>query len=159
MGIVVPLRAEVLRAVEVLRGGNNRPMPAASGAFRRERRRLAAFNAPLECLEGDALAAHFHAWRGNAGKRYVCSVFPATTSGELGGLPEFDAAVVLAVGFTAHGRRTRINVFELSWREGRFTGDLKYVSAALQAGVNEWHIHLLAESAGARQTMIDDLKG
>jgi hypothetical protein len=112
---------------------------------------------PLDCLAGGALAARFHAWRGLSGRRYVCSVFPARRGASLGGLPEFDDAVVIAVDAKRSSERRRIAVFELRWRRGRFCGDLDRVKAALEAGVREWHVHLLAESAQARRAAIADL--
>ncbi|MEJ0095295.1 MAG: hypothetical protein WDN46_18390 [Methylocella sp.] len=154
MGVIVPLHA-----VEVLRSRNYRPTVVKAAEFKTGRLRSRAVDAPLDCLMGRALAAHFHAWRGASGKRYVCSVFPVTSNDWLGGLPQFDAAVALAVGVDGEGQRTRVNTVELSWSEGQFTGDLTCVRAALRAGACEWHIHLLAENPRARQAMIDDLEG
>jgi hypothetical protein len=121
-------------------------------------RRSLAVSAPLDCLAGRALASRFHAWRGSSGSRYVCSVFPVRGDAELGGLPEFDAAVALAVSIGRDGERSRVAVFELCWRNGRFVGDVNCVKGALAAGVCEWHIHLLAETGRARRAMINDLE-
>jgi hypothetical protein len=122
-------------------------------------RRRSGANAPLVCLAGGALASRFHAWRGESGRRYVCSVFPARSEAVLGGMPEFDAAVAIAVRIDAAGRRSRLAVFELSWRNGRFQGDVERLEKTLAAGICEWHIHLLAESQQARRLAIADLTG
>lgn len=153
MGIIVPLHAVAGRRAP-------HPEPGIADAERLNtprRRSAAAADAPLDCLAGGPLASRFHAWRGLSGRRYVCSVFPALSNVWLGGLPEFDDAVALAVKLDAWGERRQIAVFELYWRHGRFRGDLDCVSAALGAGVCEWHLHLLAESPEARQAAIADL--
>jgi hypothetical protein len=153
MGIVVPLYAFASPRV-----GDICPTPEGAATLKTGSNWFAGFNAPLDCLAGRSLAARFHAWRGNSGTRYVCSVFPVESDDRLGGLPEFDDAVVLAVGLIAPGQPRRIDVFEVSWWRGQFAGDLRAVSTALQAGAREWHVHLLAESADARRAMINDLK-
>lgn len=129
------------------------PWPTFTGSRRHSR----AANGPLDCLAGAALASRFHAWRGGSGRRYVCSVFPVQSDAELRGLPEFDAAVALAVALDGDGQRSRVAVFQVYWSDGQFEGDAKFVNEALAAGTCEWHIHLLAETEPARQAMIDDL--
>jgi hypothetical protein len=114
-------------------------------------------DAPLDCLAGAALGARFHSWRGASGRRYICSVFPVCAGAELGGLPEFDEAVALAVSRDGEGRRRRIAVLDLCWRDGRFAGDLRAAGDAVSAGASEWHIHLLAGDACARRAAIADL--
>ncbi|WOJ89329.1 hypothetical protein RZS28_16250 [Methylocapsa polymorpha] len=152
MGILVQLRD--IAAPHARHAG---PGFADAERFGGRGRRSANANAPLDCLAGGALASRFHAWRGLSGRRYVCSVFPAQRNAWLGGLPEFDAAVAIAVKSDAHGELCRIMVFEPCWRDGQFRGDPDCVSAALSAGVCEWHVHLLAESPEARRVAIDDL--
>lgn len=153
MGIVVQLQI-----------AGDRHAPHARPTFQDAERlappqdRSAAANAPLDCLAGGALASRFRAWRGLSGRRYVCSVFPASCEGPLGGLPEFNAAVAIAVAADACGRRSRVSVFELCWRDGRFEGDPKCIRDALEAGASEWHVHLLAASPQARRAAINDLK-
>ncbi len=112
---------------------------------------------PLNCLAGGPLASQFHSWRGASGKRYVCSVFPVLDGAELGGMPEFDGAVALAVSRDACGRRQKIAVLDLSWRDGRFTGDLACAGNALRSGACEWHVHLLAADSAARRAAINDI--
>ena len=124
----------------------------APGGARAPQRR----DAPLDCLAGAALGAHFHSWRGASGRRYTCSVFPVRAGAEMGGLPEFDEAIAIAVSRDGEGRRRRIAVLDLCWRDGQFAGDVHAVGEALGAGASEWHIHLLTGDAGARQTAIAD---
>ncbi len=125
---------------------------APGGAHAPQRR-----DAPLDCLAGAALGSRFHSWRGASGRRYICSLFPVRAGAELGGLPEFDEAIALAVSRDGEGRRRRIAVLDLSWRDGRFAGDLRAAGDAVSAGASEWHIHLLAGDACARQAAIADL--
>lgn len=134
------------------------PISENVARFTSSQRRSVAVSAPLDCLAGGALASRFHAWRGGSGRRYICSVFPVHSHAWLGGLPEFDAAVALAVTVDSAGQRSRVAVFEPCWRNGRFEEAAEWVTEALAAGVCEWHIHLLAETKPARQAMIDDLK-
>ncbi|MGA2636221.1 hypothetical protein [Methylocella sp.] len=127
------------------------PPPRAAPAGARDR------EAPLGCLAGAALAPRFHSWRGASGRRYICSVFPVREDAELGGLPEFDDAIALAVSRDGRGRRRRVAVLDLSWRDGRFAGDIQAAGEALGAGACEWHIHLLAEDGEARRAAIADI--
>ena len=123
--------------------------PAPEGARSRE--------APLGCLAGAPLAARFHSWRGASGRRYICSVFPVRDDAELGGLPDFEGAIALAVSRDGQGRRRRLAVLDLCWRDGQFAGDLRAAGDALGAGASEWHIHLLAEDGDARSAAIADI--
>lgn len=125
------------------------PRPAPVGARNRE--------APLGCLAGAPLATRFHSWRGASGRRYICSVFPVRDDAELGGLPEFDGAVALAVSRDDRGRRRKVAVLDLFWRDGQFGGDVRAAGEALDAGACEWHVHLLAEDGEARRAAIVDI--
>ncbi len=142
MGAVVPLRRMGFAPEATSKPFNDRgSLPAAVA------------DAPLLCLSGGALAASFHSWFGRSGKRYICSIFPAR--GPNAGLPEFDAVVAIAVKTGRFGRRTRLGVFELNCRDGWFSAET--LAAALIPGVDEWHIHFLAERVEARQAAILDL--
>jgi len=152
MGILVQLRD-----IAAPHARHDGPGFADAERFESLRLRSAAANAPLDCLAGGALASRFHAWRGLSGRRYICSVFPARRNAWLGGLPEFDDAVTIAVKRDAHGELRRIMVFEPCWSDGRFRGDPDCVNEALSAGGCEWHVHLLAKSPEARRTAIADL--
>jgi len=171
MGIVAPLIAPLRRAG--FRPARSAPprgrafvgaAPDLIMAHRAADRAAAEHNAaqdrdaPLGCLAGAALGARFHSWRGASGRRYVCPVFPVRADAELGGLPEFDEAIALAVSRDDKGRRRRIAFIDCCWRDGRFAGDACAVGEALSAGASEWHIHLLANGGGgARQAAIADI--
>lgn len=114
-------------------------------------------DAPLGCLAGAPLAARFHSWRGASGRRYVCSIFPVRADAELGGLPDFDDAIALAVSSDGRGRRRRLAVIDLVRSEGRFAGDRRAAREALGAGASEWHVHLLAGDGDARRMAIKDI--
>lgn len=124
--------------------------------IRASRRGADPRSAPLLCLAGDELGARFHKWRARSGRVHVFSVFPVDAGERLGGLPEFESAIVLAVGFDSRERR-RLTAFEMSWEDGRFVGDVAIVARALELGAHEWHVHLLAKGAAARRELLDDL--
>ncbi|VTZ48568.1 hypothetical protein MPC4_100011 [Methylocella tundrae] len=155
MGIVVPQRSIRFRSIREKRAVD-RQAPG-SPAPRELRRRLLGPNAPLRCLAGDSLAAHFHKWRGASGQCYIFSVFPVLANEVLGGLPEFDGAVAVAVARDAGGKRRRVAVLDLRWLEGQFCGDAEAVGAALRSGVSEWHVHLLAKDEKSRHAVIVDM--
>jgi hypothetical protein len=173
MGVIVPIIAPLRRArFRPFRGA--RPVDRAFGgglldgvhidhaadraqAGQTSARRPQSRDAPLYCLAGAALDSHFHSWRGASGRRYICSVFPVCDGAELGGLPEFDGAIALAVSRDGGGLRQRIAVLDLCWRDGRFAGDWQAAGDALSAGACEWHIHLLAGDGDARRAAIADI--
>jgi hypothetical protein len=133
------------------------PAPAAQLPRRPTPEAARSREAPLGCLAGAPLAARFHSWRGASGRRYICSVFPVRDDAELGGLPDFEGAIALAVSRDSRGRRRRLAVLDLCWRDGRFAGDRQAAGEALSAGACEWHIHLLAEDGDARSAAIADI--
>ncbi|WP_146030135.1 hypothetical protein [Methylocella silvestris] len=120
-------------------------------------------NTPLHCLAGGDLAGRFHKWRATSGRSYIFSVFPVSAAddlggGDLGGLPPFESAVVLAMGFNAAGERRRLGAFELCCPGSRaFAGASATVAALLRLGAREWHVHLLAKGANARRAILADL--
>lgn len=128
--------------------------PAISFAYPRP---AAERNAPLRCLAGGVLAGRFDKWRAASGRFYVFSIFPVRSGVELGGLPDFESAVALAVGFDSLGAKRRLGAFELCWRDGVFAGDGGAVATALRLGASEWHVHLLAQDGEARRALLDDL--
>jgi hypothetical protein len=133
------------------------PAPAAQKPHRPAPEGVKSREAPLGCLAGASLASRFHSWRGASGRRYICSVFPVRDDAELGGLPDFESAIALAVSRDGRGRRRRLAVLDLCWRDGRFAGDWQAAGDALGAGASEWHIHLLAEDGDARSAAIADI--
>ncbi len=153
MGIVLSLRGAKPRPVSKKRDFDRSPVSSAPI----DARRPITANAPLRCLSDGALSARFHKWRGASGRGYICSVFPVRAGEGLGGLPDFDGAVAIAVARDAQGQRQRLAVLDMRWREEQFCGDLDSVGAALRSGASEWHIHLLADSEQARKAVITDI--
>jgi hypothetical protein len=92
---------------------------------------------PLSAATEIGLAERFHAWRGRSGRRYVVSVYPA------GSAPDYPDAVVLHV--VRRGGRRQIASLGLASR------------GAVPPGVDEIHLHLLAQDDGARAGVIADL--
>jgi hypothetical protein len=107
-------------------------------------------SAPLLALADEALAARFRSWRGASGRRYVFSVY------EPFACPAYSHAVVIVAAVDAAGDRTALFVADtgcfpeivLANAATKWTrGDLRI----------EFHVHLLANSATAREALIADL--
>jgi hypothetical protein len=114
-------------------------------------------NSPLRVSEGAPWADHFHVWRGQSRKRYICSVFQVSVHEELGGLPEFSGGICLSVRLDPSGDRMPVNMFEFAWEAGEFLGHEDMIEAALAGGAQEWHIHLLAVSTRDKRAVFEDL--
>ncbi|MEE8630221.1 MULTISPECIES: hypothetical protein [Methylobacterium] len=76
------------------------------------------------------------AWRGRSGRRYVCSVYPASAAGDLAGDA---AALVLAVARNVAGTAALLAI------------------GSVPAGATELHVHRLAETADDRAAAVADL--
>ncbi|WP_245442721.1 hypothetical protein [Methylobacterium terrae] len=76
------------------------------------------------------------AWRGCSGRRYVCSVYPASAARDLVGDA---AALVLAVARNAAGAAALLAI------------------GSVPAGATELHVHRLAETADDRAAAVADL--
>ncbi|MGL4811848.1 MAG: hypothetical protein ACRCXM_08725 [Beijerinckiaceae bacterium] len=92
----------------------------------------------------------FCAWRGKSGKRYVTSIY------SFADCPDYEHVVALAVRRDWDGARTVIDGLDL----GPFPlvslgGDI--LEQARVRGATEIHLHLLADTAEARQAVLDDL--
>lgn len=130
--------------------------PAENGAPIWPTKRITDSNAPLDSLAGLNLASRFHAWRGASGRRYICSVFSVDRSDQHAGLPDFDAAIALAVAFDEAGRRRRVSLL-CHDATADAAARRQFIAAALAKGAIEWHIHLLAEDAQQRMAVAADL--
>jgi hypothetical protein len=111
----------------------------------------AAANRPLASLMSTGLEKLFHSWLGASGRRYICSVYV------LGEPPVFDCrrALVAAVRRDACGV-AMLFLFEPGPDEA--ADDLRFwTQKARVAGANEWHVHLLAETAEDRALVLRDL--
>lgn len=105
-------------------------------------------NEPLVSLADGPLARRFHAWNGHSGRRYICSVFPASAEEPQASLPDFVDAIVIAVAVAADGLRSPLAIFESGGAV------IDKVSAG---SLREWHVHLLATDAEVRRKVILDL--
>ena len=114
-------------------------------------------NAPLQSLAGESLAAHFHAWRGASGRRYICSVFPADVDASDAGLPDFVDAIAMAVAREPGGGRRCLSLLH-----NDATSDpairRAFVTEGLAKGAIEWHIHLLATEPWQRHAVATDIE-
>jgi len=112
--------------------------------------------APLAALSGGRLAQKFQAWQGVSGQRYVCSVFAARDPAAMEAVTSYSDAVVLVVRRDHTGAHRLVAIGdsgalpELFWHGAAI--------AALRAkGVDEFHIHLMAETSALRQQLIEDI--
>ncbi len=119
-------------------------------------RPVAASAAPLAGLAGTDLARRFRHWRGASGKRHLFSVFPvgAPLPGE--DAPRFADAVVMAVGHDPDGAPCILALDETGPMPDLFYDSARF-RAAVAAGADEIHVHLLAGSPGARTAVLRDL--
>lgn len=119
-------------------------------------RPVAASAAPLAGLAGSDLSRRFRHWKGASGKRHLFSVFPlgAPLPGE--DAPRFADAVVMAVGRDADGVPCILALDETGPLPDLFYESARF-RAAVAAGAEEIHVHLLADSASARAAVMSDL--
>lgn len=114
-------------------------------------------NTGLASLAGGDLAARFHAWRGRSGRRYICSVFLVDPQAGDAGLPEFAEAIVIAVGQDIGGER-RVVAFLQCEHGATALARQAFVAAALKAGAQQWHVHLLTANPQKRRAAIEDIE-
>lgn len=108
-------------------------------------------NSPLASLSRTGLEKLFHSWQGASGRRYICSVYAP------GEPPAFDCrrAIVAAVRREARGATL---LFAFAPGPDEAGDDLRFwTQRARAAGANEWHVHLLAETAEERAFVLSDL--
>lgn len=110
----------------------------------------------LAGLAGSDLSRRFRHWRGISGRRHLFSVFPVRDAGTGGELPRFSDAVVLAVGPGPCGERRILMIDDTGADPGPFYDGAR-LRAALTAGADEIHVHLLTESRVGRAALIRDL--
>jgi hypothetical protein len=117
----------------------------------------ASNNAALASLVGGELSERFHAWRGRSGRRYICSVFPVDRRDSEAGLPDFAEAIVIAVKTDAFGQRRVVGFCQCEHGAGPVARHA-FVSAAIAAGAQQWHIHLLTADPQKRRAAIEDIE-
>lgn len=113
---------------------------------------LGAVGAPLAALDGDGLSSRFHVWRTLKGARVTCTILPADGEELAGWLEGAEAALVIGVDIDRFGlRRMR---FVLGPRENARLD----ATAFDRLRVDEWHVHLLADSETAAGVLADELR-
>lgn len=106
----------------------------------------------LTSLPEGTLSSRFCAWRGASDRRYVASVYAVDRDAVDAGLPAFEGFVLMAVTRDNCGRR----ILAVSAIER--VGDRNAALACgLAGGVQEWHVHFLAEDRRERLAMVADL--
>lgn len=115
-------------------------------------------DAPLAALRGSDLSRRFRHWRGMSGRRYLFSVFPLGADRSVDRCPRFDAAVVLAVKRGPDDGR-EILYLDQTGTVPDLLFDGTQLKAAIAAGANEIHVHLLTDCAEARLAILCDLAG
>jgi hypothetical protein len=116
-----------------------------------------ASNTTLASLAGGELAERFHAWRGRSGRRYICSVFPVDRRAGDAGLPGFAAAVVIAVRTDAAGNYHVVGFCQCE-HGANSVARHAFVTAAVAAGAQQWHVHLLTADPQKRRAAIEDIE-
>ena len=119
-------------------------------------RPVVASAAPLAGLAGTDLSRRFRHWRGASGKRHLFSVFPLGVPLPGEDAPRFADAVVMAVGRDADGVPRILALDETGPLPDLFYDSARF-RAAVAAGAEEIHVHLLADSASARAAVMRDL--
>src|SRR5579863_945896 len=113
-------------------------------------------NTSLASLAGGELSERFHSWRGRSGRRYICSVFPVDPRDGEGGLPDFAEAIVIAVKTDAAGHRRVVGFCQSEHGAGPVARHA-FVAAAVGAGAQQWHVHLLTADPEKRRAAIEDI--
>ena len=129
---------------------------APDSSVRRDTAQTSSVDAPLAGLAESGLAERFRYWCGASGRRYLFSVFPVDGRHGLDDCPPYADSVMVAVLRQADGRRRILHAAD--------TGPLPEVvfggaalAAAVAAGANEIHLHLLAPDVAARASIVADL--
>ena len=119
-------------------------------------RASAGCSAPLASLSGGRLAQKFQSWQGISSRRYICSVFSAFDTVAMETVQSYSDAVVLVVRRDASGTKSLVAIGdsgafpELFWHGSA-------IANVLAEGVDEFHIHLMAETTQARRDIIEDV--
>jgi hypothetical protein len=91
-------------------------------------------------------------WRGRSGRRYVVGVHPLAE----GGILDITDAVMLAVRRDPAGTAHVIDATTAGSRPVAETR-AQWLARMREEGATEVHVHRLAEDAGERQAILDDL--
>ena len=111
---------------------------------------------PLASLSDGRLSQKFQAWQGVSGQRYICSVFALRDSAAMDMVAAYSDAVVLMVRRDLAGVPSLVAIGDTGAWPDLFWHGTDF--AAMRAGgADEVHIHLMAETPSARQSVIDYL--
>lgn len=111
---------------------------------------------PLAGLAGSDLSRRFRRWCGASGRRHLFSVFPIVEPCPGDEVPRFADAVVLAVGRDTSGTARILAMDETGPLPDLFYDSARF-RAAVAAGADEIHVHLLAGGAAERSALMRDL--
>ena len=124
----------------------------------RSQDRRPASNEPLVGLVGSDLSRRFRHWNGVSGRRYLFSIFPLPRPSSIDEAPRFHDAVVLGVVRDSAGERRILVADETGALPDLFYGSSQF-RAAVAAGANEIHVHLLTDDPRGRAALLRDLEG
>lgn len=135
-----------------VRIGNSQPTFAACSVVPE------CWSAPLASLAESDLTGRFRHWHGVSGRRYLFSIFSVGDLAALDQCPRYEDTILLAVIRAEDGSRT----VALAAPTGPlpdlvFEGEA--LRAAVAAGVNEIHMHLLARDEASRDAVMRDIAG
>lgn len=118
------------------------PLPAAQDRLE---------NRPLASLIRTSLEKLFHSWFGVSGQRYICSVYA------VGGPPAFDRSRAVVAAVRREATKAEI-LFVFDPGPDEDSVDFRqWTARACASGANEWHVHLLAETAEERAFILGEL--
>ena len=113
-------------------------------------RQIRAGGSSLAALAGMPFSSRFCSWTGLSGRRYVFSVYPASTC------PAFCDAILLAAVREGAGRRRVVSVRETGAFPEPVVAKAQRELRAFGPGL-EFHLHLLTMSGAERAATVADL--
>jgi hypothetical protein len=113
-------------------------------------RQIRAGGSSLAALAGMPFSSRFCSWTGLSGRRYVFSVYPASTC------PAFCDAILLAAVRDGSGRRCGVSVRETGAFPEPVVAKAQRELRAYGPGL-EFHLHLLTMSGAERAATVADL--
>ena len=124
--------------------------PAAVWIAPASDRQIRAGGSSLAALAGMPFSSRFCSWTGLSGRRYVFSVYPASSC------PAFCDAILLAAVRDGSGRRCGVSVRETGAFPEPVVAKAQRELRAFGPGL-EFHLHLLTMSGAERAATVADL--
>jgi hypothetical protein len=113
-------------------------------------------SAPLASLSGGVMARKYQAWQGVTGQRYICSVVSARDFVAVDMVSAYSDAIVIVVRYDSAHEPVLVAICDTgSWSELFWHGSA--LAGMREEGVDEFHIHLIAETSQLRRKAIDDI--